>query len=131
MDKFTESSKYIEEMCKVIDIEKPERLEVFTKDQLQILFEGLLTGIDTIDAFISCNEFDANQMNEIIDGYRFDIDVPAYLNPKYDWKQMQIIKTMMFRGFTTDELSEFGFFNENVSWWDMNIMMHELCNKAS
>ncbi len=131
MDKFTESSKYIEEMCKVIDIEKPERLEVFTKDQLQILFEGLLTGIDAIDAFISCNEFDPNQMNEIIDGYRFDIDVSAYLNPKYDWKQMQIIKTMMFRGFTTDELSEFGFFNENISWWDMNIMMHELCNKAS
>ena len=131
MDKFTESSKYIDEMCKVIDIEKPERLEVFTKDQLQILFEGLLTGIDAIDAFISCNEFDANQMNEIIDGYRFDIDVSAYLNPKYNWKQMQIIKTMMFRGFTTDELSEFGFFDEDVSWWDMNIMMHELCNKAS
>lgn len=131
MDKFTESSKYIDEMCKVIDIEKPERLEVFTKDQLQILFEGLLSGIDAIDAFISCNEFDANQMNEIIDGYRFDIDVSAYLNPKYDWKQMQIIKTMMFRGFTTDELSEFGFFDEDVSWWDMNIMMHELCNKAS
>ena len=130
-NRFTESKKYIEEMCKAIDIEKPERLEILTRDQLEVIFEGLLTGIDSIDFFIENNKFDANQMNEILDGFRFDIDAASYCNTDYDWKQMKIIKTMLFRGYSKEQIEELGFYNPEMDWSEMNVISYEIFNSAS
>lgn len=125
-NKFSEARKYIEEMCKVVDIEKPERLEILTRDQLEIIFEGLLSGIDSIDFFIENNEFDSYQMNEILDGFRFGVNALSYCNTEYNWKQMKILKTMLFRGYSEEQIDEMGLYNPELDWFDMNAICHRL-----
>ena len=104
MDKFTEAKKFIEQMKKAIEIENPERLEVFSWEQLKVIYEGLLSGIDCIDYFLKHNDFSEYQMDEILDGMRFGIDYEYYAKESIDWKKMFIIKELMIEGATTSDL---------------------------
>lgn len=124
-NKFSESKKYINEMCKAVDIENPERLEIFTKDQLEVIFEAAIYGFnDIIDFFIKNSDFDANQMDEILDGKRLNIQVESYMDAALNWKQMNIIKSMLVKGFTFEELFENGFYYEENDWRILNLQAH-------
>lgn len=63
-------------------------------DQINIICEGLMIGIDTIDLFED-GKYNAYQMEEIIDGMRQGIDVSYFLSPEYNYKQMHVIKTAL------------------------------------
>lgn len=120
-----ESKKYIDEMCKVVDIENPERLEVLSRKQLEVIFEGLLCNIDCIDYFLahpSLNEF---QMDEVLDGMRYGVDYTIYADESIDWKKMMILKILLINGFTGDELESKGLLDPSLSWFIINIMARD------
>ena len=120
-----ESKKYIDEMCKVVDIENPERLEVLSRKQLEVIFEGLLCNIDCIDYFLahpSLNEF---QMDEVLDGMRYGVDYTIYADESIDWKKMMILKILLINGFTGDELESKGLLDPSLSWFVINIMARD------
>lgn len=121
-NKFSESRKYIEKMCKIYEVENPERLEIFTRPQLEVIFEGLLCNIDCVDFFINHNSFNEFQMDEILDGMRYNIDYTVYAKESIDWKKMNILKNLLLGGFSTEELESKGLLNEELSWFDANII---------
>ena len=121
-NKFKESRKYIDEIITIVDIENPNRLEIFTRAQLEVIFEGLLCGIDCIDYFIINNTFDEYQMEEILDGMRHNIDYNVYAKLSVDWKKMIVLKNLLINGFSKEDLESAGLLNDNCSWFDANIM---------
>ena len=63
-------------------------------DQINVIFEGLIMNIDTID-LCENGKYSPDQMEEIIDGMRQGIDVSYFLSPDYNYKQMHVIKTAL------------------------------------
>jgi len=121
-NKFIESKKYIEEIQKVVDIEDPEKLEIFSRDQLEVIYEGMLCNINCIDFFINHNTFDAFQMEEILDGMRRGIDYNVYAKENIDWKKMMVLKNLLINGFNKEELESAGLLDDECSWFDANII---------
>ena len=87
--------------------------EELTLDQLGIIFEGLLYGLDVIQRF-ACSPYDYDQMNEILDGMRKGIDTDIYSNPSYNYLQMKIIKDTLYDNLDANILLE-----DNYSWEQM------------
>lgn len=119
-NKFIEAKKYIEKMCNVVEIEMPERLEIFERSQLEVIFEGLLSGINCVDYFIKNNSFNDFQMDEILDGMRHNIDYTLYAKESFDWKKMLIIKNLLLNGFNEEFLTATGLLSDNKSWMELN-----------
>ena len=122
-NKFVEAKKYIEEIQKTIDIENPARLEIFSRDQLEVIYEGMLCNINCIDFFIKHNTFDAFQMEEILDGMHRGIDYTVYAKENVDWKKMFILKNLLINGFTSEGIESAGLLNEELDWFEMSIMV--------
>ena len=85
----TVKNKIVDEIKFLFD--KDVNADNLSIDQLEMIFEGLLCGIDTIDLFED-GLYNPDQMNEIIDGIRKGIDITYILYNKYNYLQMKIIK---------------------------------------
>ena len=113
----TEESKYINYMVKVIDINEPERLNVFSINQLKVIFEGLLCGIDCIDFFRSYTNYSEYQMDELLDGLRRGLDIEVYSDPRYDFKKMKVIKLLLMKGYDKEQI--FHYIIDHPYWLDI------------
>ena len=95
-----EVKKFIEDMGKLYDITNPERLEIFEIDQLKVILEGLMLGIEgVIEYFVENCNYNAYQMSQIVDGMAMNLDYTIYAKPEFPWELMMSCKHLLIEGF--------------------------------
>lgn len=93
----TESELLIKDFRIMYDLsdENADTLSHFNADQLKEIFAGLICGAEEPVKFImsfNAETFDANQIAEIIDGGKKGLNYREYVNPRYNYLQMKLIK---------------------------------------
>jgi len=85
-----------------------KKLEVFDIDQLKVIEEMLMFGVDMID-FFSVNLYTPDQMSEILDAVRLGLDYDVLLNQNMNGLQLRILKYGLQMGIDISKYNDYRF----------------------
>ena len=104
--------RLIDDIAMINDLsdEQKSKLEVFDIEQLHVIEEILLFGVENlVEYFCVHHQYNADQMYEIYDAARLGLDYTILLDENYNYLQMRIIKFGLQMNIDISKYDDFKF----------------------